>query len=110
METRLEAIGVIVRELCTVDYDKTMLQAAFVTSEHPLNYDLEAILEGLSTAGFWAERAGDYRRRTKDSMEKLKWQAIEGVLERAAHTLDKGVMAKMHQNNMVERQYQQSGR
>lgn len=70
---------------------------------------MEAQVEALGTVGYWVEVAGDRRRQAKLA-EKLKWQLMEGVLERAAHTLDKGIVATMHNNNMAERQYHNSGR
>jgi hypothetical protein len=109
METRLEAIATIVAELAKVDHDKTRLQEALVCAERPMAYQLEAQVESLSTIAFWTEMAA-FKRAEAQGTDKILWRAIEGVLERMAHVLDKSIMATMHHNNMAERQYHQSGR
>lgn len=107
--TRQEGIKTLVDEVCDSTEDATQLAQALTVGGRPMGYPLEAQVEALGTVGYWVEVAGDHRRQAKMA-EKLKWQMIEGVLERAAHTLDKSIVATMHNNNMAERQYHNSGR
>ena len=72
-------------------------------------FPLDVQVEALSTIAFWVEVAA-FKRAKAEGTAKILWRAIEGVLERMAHVLDKSIMATMHHNNMAERQYHNSGR
>jgi hypothetical protein len=105
--TRHDSIVTLVNAICNDVEDGSQLAAALTVAAKPMGYPLESQVEALGTIGHWAEIAGDNRRIAK-SVDKLQWQLIEGLLERAAHTVDKGIIGTMHQNNMAERHY--SGR
>ena len=85
------------------------LYEALQASKRPMDHPLPVLTEALATIGWWLPVAEDKRAKASGGM-KLAYRLFERQLENLMKSLDKGIMAKMHQNNMAERSYHNSGR
>lgn len=84
------------------------LYQAVRTAKAPMTHPLTVLTEALATLGWWLPIAEDKRAKATGVM-KLAMRLYERQLEGLVRALDKGIIAKMHQNNMAERSYQRNG-
>lgn len=84
------------------------LYAALQVAKRPMANPLDVQVEALATLGWWLPVAEDKRAKATGIM-KLAYRLYERQLEGLVRALDKGIVARMHQNNMAERNYHRNG-
>lgn len=84
------------------------LYKALQVAKQPMANPLDVQVEALATLGWWLPVAEDKRAKATGIM-KLAFRLYERQLEGLLRALDKGIIARMHQNNMAERTYHRNG-